>query len=143
MARTSVPVTTLTSETAVADPAGTALDATDHHVIDCAGIPIEELAIRVVNTTASEKTVTVVAGDSPPADQAGLGPLSIVCDAATVDTYYLTQAVDAESIEITTPVVEWASGLISARHLQSDGTVNVDVESGMTGTISAFRIPRH
>ena len=142
MARTAVTVTTLTAETVVADPAGVSLDPTNGHEISCSGIPIEHLAIRIVNTTASQKAATVLAGDSPPALEAGAGNVTVTCAAATVDTYYLTQAVDATSIDITTPVVKWISGLSSARHSQSDGTVHVDVASGMTGTISAFRIPR-
>lgn len=124
MARVALTPVTLTANTVVADPAGTALDATDSHVFT-ASHPTGEYLVRVTNTTASTKTVTLKAGDSPPADAAGQGDLVLSCTAGNV-----------------TPVTNWIGPFSSARFLQSDGTVNLDVAASMTGTITVFRVPR-
>ena len=125
MARTALTPVVLTANTVVADPAGTALDATDDHVFT-ASYPTDEYVIRVVNTTASTKTVTLKAGDNPPADAAGQGDLVLSCGAGD-----------------STPVVKWIGPFTSSRFLQNDGTVNLDVAASMTGTITIFRIPRN
>ncbi len=128
MARTVIPLTTLTANTAVADPTngGTAIDATNNHYINLGNVPLEEVVIRVTNTTASTKTVVVKAGDNPPADAAGQG--------------------DSGSLSLTdgstTPTRGWFGPLTSARFVQSDGTVNIDVAASMTGFIAVFQIPR-
>lgn len=124
MARTALTPVTLTANTVVADPAGTALDATDSHVFTPTA-PLHEYVIRVVNTTASTKTVTVKAGDNPPADAAGQGDLVLSLTAGD-----------------STPTVKWFGPLTSARFIQNDGTVNIDVAASMTGTITVFSIPR-
>lgn len=126
MARTNVPITTLTAATGVACNvgAGTALDATDHHVITLT-CPLEELVIRVENTTSSTKAVTIKAGDNPPANAAGQGDLSVSLTAGN-----------------TTAQLKMVAGLESARFQQSNGTVEIDVASGMTGFIAAYRVPR-
>jgi len=128
MARTVIPLTTLTANTAVADPSngGTAIDATNNHYINLGNVPLEEVVIRVKNTTASTKTVTIKAGANPPADAAGQG------DSGTLS---LTDG-------STTPTYGWFGPLTSARFVQADGTVNIDVAASMTGYIAAFRIPR-
>ena len=124
MARTDVPITTLAQNTATADPAGTNIDATNHHVIDTSGVPASRIAIRVNNTTASTKAATVKAGDNPPAGSAGQGDLSVSLTDGS-----------------TTPTVKWVT-LEAARFMQNDGTINIDIASGMTGKIAVFEIPR-
>lgn len=126
MARTAVNVTTLSTTAAgTAEAAGTSIDATNSHVVTLGATPLEEVVIRAVNTTASTKTLTVKAGDSPPADAAGQGDLVVSFTAGNV-----------------TPVVKYIGPLSSARYLQNDGTLNIDVAASMTGTIEAYVIPR-
>lgn len=125
MARTALTPVVLTANSVVADPAGTALDATNSHTFT-ATHPTDEFVIRVVNTTAATKTVTLLAGDSPPADAAGQGNLVL-------------SLADGSS----TPTVKWFGPFTSSRFLQNDGTVNLDVAAAMTGTITVFRIPRN
>lgn len=125
MARTNVPITALsTTPTAVNVGAGTALDATNHHVITLT-CPLDELVIRVENTTASTKAVAIKAGDNPPAESAGQGDLSVSLTAGN-----------------STAQLKLVAGLESARFVQNDGTVLIDVDSGMTGFITAYRVPR-
>lgn len=124
MSRTVVPITTLASNAATADVAGTALDATNSHEI-APGVHPEEIIIRIVNTTASTKAVTVDAGFNPPADAAGQGGLTVSLTAGNV-----------------TPQVAFVGPLTSARFIQRDGSINIDVPAGMTGTITVFGIPR-
>lgn len=125
MARTALTPVVLTANTVVADPAGTSVDATDSHVFT-ASSPLDEYVIRVVNTTSSQKTVTIKAGDNPPADAAGAGDLVATLTAGNV-----------------TPQVKFIGPLGSARFIQNDGTVNIDIAASMTGTITVFRIPRN
>lgn len=124
MARAELTVTTLTANTAVADVAGDDLDATNHHVLTLAH-PLDSYIIRVTNTTASTKAVTIKAGDNPPAASAGQGDLSVSLAAGNV-----------------TATVKWVAALESARFGQNDGTLSVDVGSGMTGKIAVFYVPR-
>lgn len=124
MARTAITPTTLTANAVVADPAGTAIDATNHHVFTPSS-PLEEFVLRVVNTYDGAKAATIKAGDNPPADCAGQGDLTVSCG-------------DGDP----TPSVKWVGPLTSARFIQNDGTVNIDVAASMTGTITVFQIPR-
>jgi len=121
MARTDVPIVTL-SKTGAATNAGTVADPTNDHVIDLAGVPLEEIVIRFTNTNGSDRVATIVAGDSPPALSAGQGNLDITVPATTGD---MTVA-----------------GLESARYLQSDGTVHIDLAASFAGAVRAFRVPR-
>lgn len=122
MARTAVTITTLTKNTSVANPTGTALDATNHHAITPTG-PVSRMAIRITNTTSSTKAATIKAGDNPPSGSAGQGDISVsLADGST------------------TPTVAWVY-VEAARFMQDDGTINVDVASGMTGYISVIKLP--
>lgn len=120
MARTAVTVTTLTANAGTTEPAGTTADPTNDHVIS--GIPPEELLIRLANTNGSDRVATIVAGDDPPADAAGQGDLAITVPA--------------------TSGVVWVGPLTSARFIQNDGTVLVDLAASFAGTVTAYRIPR-
>lgn len=123
MARTAVTITSLSANAATADPAGVNLDATNDHVLTPT-CPLHEIVIEVTHTTASEKSLTIKAGDNPPANASGQGDLVTAFDAGD-----------------STAVVKHFV-LSSDRFLQDDGTVNIDVPSGMTGKIRAFRVPR-
>jgi hypothetical protein len=109
MARVAVTVTTLTPGTAVANAAGTTADPTEDHVLTPpTGACLEEISIRFANTNGSDRVATIVAGDTPPALSSGQGNLDITVPA--------------------TSGVMWVQGLESARFLQSDGTLNIDLE---------------
>lgn len=120
MARTDVPVVTLSS-TGAATNAGTVADTTNDHVVTV-NFPLEELVLRFTNTNGSDRVATIVAGDSPPALAAGQGNLDITVPATSGD---MTVA-----------------GLESARYLQSDGTLLIDLAASYAGAVRAFRVPR-
>ena len=118
-ARTAVPYSLLVANSSLADPAGTALDATNDHVISAA--KPEQTVLRVTNTHGSDHVITIKAGDNPPAWAAGLGDLTVTVAA--------------------TSGVQWIGPFESGRFLQNDGTMHVDVVTDHTGTITAFLVP--
>lgn len=122
MARTAVTVTELTANTSTDDPAGTALDAANDHVIS--GVPLEELVLEVTVTNAGGGDITIVAGDNPPALEAGQGNVAVTF--AQNDVKFL-------------------GPFTSGRFIQAGaaaGDLHVDVAAGVTGTIKALHVPR-
>lgn len=122
MADTAIPITALTQNAAVANPAGTAIVAANTHTITPTK-GTRKLLLRLTNTTASTKVFTVTAGDKPAAGSAGQGVLDISLTDGS-----------------TTPQVTWVT-VESARFLKSNGTVVITVASGTTGNIAAFQMP--
>ena len=118
MARTAVTVTTLTANANTANPAGTTIDPTNGHIIS--GVPSEELVLEINATFAGAKNYTVKAGANPPGLSAGQGDLVVALNA----------------------VIGRIGPLTSARFVQADGSIWVDVEAAATGTIKAFWVPR-
>lgn len=119
MARTAVAVTDLTAATSVADPAGTTADPTNGHTIT--GARPEVLSVRVKNTTGGALNAILRAGTFPMAGSAGQGDLTVSVGAgATV----------------------FISPSESARFLQNDGSVSLDLQAGFTGTVTAFKVNR-
>lgn len=129
MARTNLPVTNLSAGGAVLNNAGTAIDATNgmNIVIPTTSIPAsgdaDRLVLYVQNTTASTKTVTVRAGVNPPAFRKDIGDIVTGNLSANTGTAFI-------------------GPFESSRHLQADGSINVDFASSMTGTIWALLVPR-
>lgn len=121
MARTAVTVEVL-SRTGATSPAGTTADPTNDHTINLGGYPLEEFVLRFTNTNGSDRVATIVAGSSPPALSAGQGNLDITVPATTGDM----------SI----------AGLESARFMQSDGTISIDLAASFAGKVYAIRVPR-
>ena len=121
MPRTDVPVVAL-SRTGAATNAGTTADPTNDHVVDLGGFPLEEFVFRFTNTNGTDRVATFVVGDNPPAASAGQGNLDVTVPATSGD---MTVA-----------------GLESARFLQSDGTVHIDLAVSFAGAVRAFRVPR-
>jgi hypothetical protein len=119
MARTAIPVTELTPNASIANPAGTAVDTANGHSI-VGSSPLEELYLVIAATFAGAKNYTIKAGANPPALEAGQGDLVI-------------------AINNTTKLV---GPFTSGRFAQKDGSLNVDVEAGATGTIAAIHVPR-
>lgn len=83
----------------------------------------EQTVIRVTNTEGSTNTVTVQSGAVPPALAGGLGDL-VVTVAATTG-------------------VQFIGPFESGRFMQSDGSLWLDFESGMTGSIDILTVPRN
>lgn len=86
----------------------------------------ELMLIRVTNTEGSTNTVTIKAGDNPPALAAGLGDL-VVTVAATTGVQYI-------------------GPFESGRFLQGGadmGDLHIDFETGMTGAIDILTFPRN
>lgn len=121
MARTAVPYSVITANGAINAPTGTVLNpgvGNGHTLNDAV---TEETVFRVTNTgTAGD--ITILAGDNPPALASGLGNLVFEVAATTGHAFF--------------------GPFESGRFMQSDGTVLIDVETGMVGTITAFRVPR-
>lgn len=111
----SIPISELTPNARTADPSGTASGANN---TIAASVP-EELLIRAVVATATTN-VTIKAGDNPPALSAGQGDLVAACVVGT----------------------NFIGPLTSARFIQSDGTINVDVATPANVTLTAFHVPR-
>lgn len=122
MADSTVHVASLTRNTVLANPAGTAITAANTHTITPTR-GSDRLLIRITNTTASTKVATITAGDNPPADAAGQGDLDV-----------------SLTIGSTTPETAYVA-IESARFYKSDGTIVITVAASMTGFIEAFQLP--
>jgi hypothetical protein len=79
----------------------------------------DRLIIRVDNTFAGAKIFTIRAGIYPPAFRASMGDLAISILSSS-KAYFFIEA---------------------ARFLQADGSINVDYEAAMTGTVYAILVP--
>lgn len=119
MPRDAVTITALAKDAGTSTPAGTVISPTNGANI-AAGSDFRKLVIRVTNTYGGDKTVTIKAGANPPAFRSGIGDDVITVTASTGD--------------VLIPIG-------SARFAQADGSINVDFETGMTGRISAIRLP--
>lgn len=128
MARTAIPLTLLTKDALINEPAGTAVDVPNGHYIDVGGLS-GQVILWINNTFGGTKVVTVKAGANPPAFRQALG------DAA-----------------VTAPNAgrAFAGPFEAARFLQAKGGTDggtaggrmfVDLTAGMTGTIAALFIP--
>lgn len=97
--------------------AGVSINVTNGAVVPAGSMP--RLLLKVTNTYAGAKSVTIRAGVNPPAVREDLGDL--VVPLAQNATHYFV--------------------LESARFAQADGSLNVDYETGMTGTAWALKLP--
>jgi hypothetical protein len=131
MARTNLPLSTLVPNGNLAAPAGTNVDPTNgmNVAIPTTALPagpnLNSLVLVVNNTAASSKVVTVRAGvgggvTPGPAFRAGQGDLAVTVGAS--GTQYI-------------------GPFETARFAQSDGSLNIDMASGITGTITALIMP--
>lgn len=122
MPRTAVSATALTPNASIVEPTGTTIDATlvTNGVEVTAGNRTELVVLEVANTAGAPKNVIVRAGDNPPAASAGQGDLTVA---------------------VTNATTRRIGPFESARFIQSDGKLNVDFESGTTGTIKVVALP--
>lgn len=121
MARDSVVPTDLSVGVVTTTPAGVAINPTNGANIPSPG-PFRKLSVRVTNTAGASHIVTFRAGTYPGSMGAALGDLVVTVPATTGD------------------VVLQLDG---SRHVQADGSINVDFETGMTGFISVLRRSRY
>lgn len=120
MARTAITVTELVAGQPTERVAGTTADPTNDHEI-ALDFPLEELLLIITQTDSTARVATIAAGVSPPALAAGQGDLD--------------QSIDQDE--------EWiVAGLESARFMQSDGKLHIDLAASFAGTIEAYRVPR-
>jgi hypothetical protein len=120
VARTPVPYSPLVPNSHLTDPNPTTADQPNGHTI--AKAKPELTMIRAYNTAVGAKTITVKAGGNPPASAASLGDLVVSVGASGI---------------------EWIGPLESGRFLQKDGSLSLDLQSGFTGSLTAFQMPRN
>lgn len=124
MARTAVTYRNLVANGNLNGATGTTtVDSTlvTNGVVVNGAVP-ELTLIRVAQTSGAAKNIIVRAGDYPPALASGQGDLTVQV-AATSGVQYL-------------------GPFESGRFLQGNGSLEVDFESGFTGSIEFLRIPR-
>lgn len=123
MARTQVPLTTLTGNAFTVRPTGTTADPTNGHYIDTSRVPPEEIIVEFTQTDATARTATIVAGDNPPALESGQG--TVAQSMAQNAVYYFAGS--------------------SGRFEQSDsgGQLHIDLAASFAGTVRAYRVPRN
>lgn len=120
MARVTVPIQSLVQNGGTVS-AGTALDAANGMVI-AAGSKTRGLLVYIKHsggTAGTPGTCSVVPGADPPAFRQGLGTLVDVTPTAT-DRVLLVE---------------------SARFAQANGDIYLDLSTGFTGTVYAYRLP--
>jgi len=128
MARTALPLTSLTANGAVLNQAGTAIDAANGMVVTIpttaipSGGSLDRLVLYVQNSFAGTKTVTVKAGANPPAFRSGVGDFTSGNLTASTGTAFI-------------------GPFDISRFIQADNTLNIDFAASMTGTIWALLLP--
>ena len=128
MARTKITVQSVAMNAGAARATGTTADPTNGHYLAVADlypetVPVQRgarlLVLEVYNTDSADHNLTIKAGANPPAQRASLGDLVVlVAHSATIPFIF--------------------GGLESARFLQADGTVNIDLAASFAGTIYAY-----
>lgn len=127
MARTLIPLTNLTKDALINEPAGTAVDVPNGHYVDVGSLT-GQLILWINNTFAGTKVVTIKAGANPPAFRKDLGDLAVTAPNAAR---------------------AFAGPFESARFIQAPGGTDggtggrifIDLTAAMTGTIAALFIP--
>jgi hypothetical protein len=129
MARTALPVTNCVANGQVSNPTATTIDATNGMAITLPTTDIpadassDRLVLVVANTAASSKNVIVRAGaNNPPAFRAGLGDIKAL---------------------VTNATTSYVGPFDYSRITQGGGVINVDFDSGTTGTVLALLLPRN
>ncbi|MDX2552605.1 hypothetical protein ACKI1J_43095 [Streptomyces scabiei] len=121
MATTDVAYSNLVANGNLVQPAGTALVAAPTNNMRIVDAVPEYTVLRVSNTDDDTAlTLTVKAGDNPPALAAGQGDLAV---------------------SIAFGTVRFIGPFESGRFIQSDGSMMIE-STTTTGTITALRIPR-
>lgn len=125
MARTNLPLTVLTEEGGQVAPATTGIDVANGMNIAMAssalpsGSSAFDLVIVYGATFAGAKNIIIRAGVNPPSHRASRGDLLVSANNQTA----------------------YVGPIEPARHYQADGSINVDFDSGTTGTVLALLMP--
>lgn len=116
MARAEIPVTQLARNAGTVVATAGTVDATNNHVIPAGSVTGD--FILYVNNTGDAGTVTFKAGDNPPALTASTGDLALDIG-GTAELWIMVE---------------------TARFTQSDGSINVDIDTDgtMSGDIAAY-----
>jgi hypothetical protein len=114
MARTNVPHAAIAKDASTLQVAGVAADPTNGHVL-VAAPDSGHLILDIDSTFAGAKTFTIKKG--------------VLAGGALGD---LVLSLNAQRVLVA---------LSLYRFMQADGTINVDVQAGATGTVRAFRVP--
>lgn len=120
MATTAVPYSNLLPNADIADPAGTAVSSGAGNGGQIADAEPELTVLRAVNGTGGSGTITLLAGDYPPAIAAGQG---------------------SKAFTVAAGASRWLGPFESGRFLQNDGSVIFETSVAMT--VTAFRVPRN
>ncbi|MBT1002641.1 hypothetical protein KIH31_08500 [Paenarthrobacter sp. DKR-5] len=123
MARTLIPYTNLLTDANLVDVTGTTADPVNGHVIRDTAVPSrswpEQTVLRVQNTAGTAQSLTVLGGKLMFAADTGI------------------------AVSIGAGQTQWIGPFTSAHVKQADGSICLDLGAGFTGTITAFRVPRH
>lgn len=132
MARTNIPLTPFVPNSNLADPAGTAGDTTNGHVInpdaDWPNATLEEIVLRVSNGGGAGVTATVLAGANPPALESGEGGFAT--------------AVAAGAIEFIGPFTSGRFRQVADDDAGDPGGLWLDLSDDTSVTVTAFHVPR-
>ena len=115
MARTPVPPGTLVRHASVVQATGVAADPTNGHSIAAPSVSGQAILLDIDSTFAGVKSWAIKAGPIPGSQDL---VLSLNAQRALV-------LIDERSL------------------IQADGSVNVDPQSGATGTVRAYYLPHH
>ena len=123
MARTAVTPVAFTPNGHTSDVAGTTIDATlvTNGVVINTADP-EHTVLRITNTATGAKNVIVRTGTGSQSWMAGQGDLTVSVGANTGK--------------------EFVGPFTSAHYQQRGSKLYIDFESGFTGTITAFKMPK-
>ena len=105
----------------LADPTGDAVTQANGNYI-ASGDKSEQIIVRVTQTAAAAKTITIKKGVNPPALAAGQG--------------------DFVSAPLAQNAVGWYGPFTSSRFLQDNGQILIDYEDGFTGSATYFVLPK-
>ena len=120
MARTAIAVTTLVADSSVLIPTATTISPTNNHILTLpTGVAFAEFFLVIDATFSGAKNYTIKAGASPALNK-GQGDLVLALNR----------------------VKHRAGPFTSARFMQADGSIHIDVASGATGTIEAVVMPQ-
>lgn len=124
MARTAVvPRPLVKNSNLIGTSGATTIDSTlVTNGVTVANAKPEQMLIRCTNTEGSTNVLTVRAGDNPPALRAGQGDLTVTLAATTG--------------------VQYMGPFESDKVLQADGSMEIDFETGMTGSIDILYFPK-
>lgn len=119
MARTNVPLSLSVLNGSLTTPAGTTADQPNGHIIPVASRS-QRIIVRLTNTNGTARVATFKAGVNPPAFRKDLGDLAVSVPATTGDVLVVLE---------------------SARFVQADGSIWVDLAASFAGTVTAISMP--